>query len=440
MSKAEMARRVRELLSQNPRLGRDRIAKILGVNPIGTLRRVCEIVKAGMPVRDKTAAAPSDPAPPSESREFTENNGVIATCRPNVRTLDELLEFMEVDLDVWEVERHVINKWEVGAKDANSEVQVTPLYQVKAWLRRKQITALQHGLEAIEDRLAVASPRRPKYCAPRAEHLLEIALYDAHFGLLAWAKETGEDYDLKIAEQRFIAAVEDLLARARGCTPELILFPIGNDFFHVNNPENVTPAAHHVLDVDGRLAKVIEAGQIALIRAIEACAAGAPVQVLWIPGNHDPQTSYFLCRILAAWFRNHKGVTVDVTPSPRKYVRYGCTLLGFTHGNEERHADLPGIMAGERKQDWSEARHYEWHVGHVHRKRETRYSAGDTFGAVAVKTIPSICGTDAWHFKKGYVNGERVADAFVYSKTQGLVATFTCRDLRHLPHAPRRPH
>jgi hypothetical protein len=438
MSKAELALRVRELLEKKPKMGRAQIAKIFGLKPDGILRGVVESVKAGMPVTDKEAVPEKNP--PSETREFTDNSGVIATCRRNVRNLQELLEFMQVDLEVWEVERHVINKWEVGAKDEKSVVQVTPLYQVKAWLRRKMPTALAHGLEKLETRLAKVSPKHRRTVTPGADHMLEIALYDAHFGLLAWGKETGEDYDLKIAEQRYLAAVDELLARGKGCAPELIIFPIGNDFFHVNNPDNVTPTAHHLLDVDGRLPKVIEAGQMALIRAIDACTTIAPVQVLWIPGNHDPQTSYYLCRILAAWFRNHKGVSVDVSPSPRKYVRYGCTLLGFTHGNEERHSDLPTLMAGERKQDWSEARHYEWHVGHYHRKRETRYSAGDTFGAVSVKTIPSICGTDAWHFKKGYVNGERVADAFVYSKTQGLVATFTCRDLRNLHHAPRRSH
>jgi len=353
-----------------------------------------------------------------------------------------LLAYMAVDLTVWEVERHVINKWEVGAKpgDGNdlkgntaSGMAVEPLYQVKAWLVRRKPSAVETGLERLLTRLAAASKPAPKLKLNRprgSRFALEISLFDAHFGLLAWGKETGENYDLKIAEQRYRLAVSDLLAKTRGCQPELIVFPLGNDFFHINDPTGTTPAAHNRLDVDGRLAKIIETGEMAIIHALEACLQIAPVRVLWIPGNHDPQTSYYLCRIIAAHFRNNPNVTVDAEPGPRKYFHWGTNLIGYTHGNEERHADLPTIMAGEQRAIWGRVKHAEWHVGHLHKKKETRYSAGDTYGGVSVRTIPSICGTDIWHFQKGYVNGERVAEATLYDWELGLVATYTSRNMR----------
>ena len=416
--------RVKAVMASNPSFGRVKIAKILGVNPNGEIRTVMAQLKL-------PPSIPADCLNESESAVFSGNTGEISTRRKNVRNLKELLDYMKVDLNVWRVDRHVINKWEVGAKNAKGDIVVEPLYQVKAWLSLNQPTILETALDRIEKRLAHKSVKIPKLKAA-GDHLLEIALYDAHFGLLAWAKETGEDYDLKIAEARYMAAANELLSRSKGFNIERILFPIGNDFFHVNNPENVTPTAHNVLDVDGRLAKVIEHGQAALIRAIDECSKVAPVDVLWVPGNHDPQTSYFLCRIIDAWFRNNENVNVDVSPRTRKYFRYGSTLLGFTHGNEERHGDLPTVMASECREDWAKARHFEWHIGHYHKRREMRYSAGDTFGVVRVKTIPSIAGTDAWHFKKGYVEGSRVADAFIYNRDTGPVATFTCRDLRGL--------
>lgn len=55
-----------------------------------------------------------------------------------ITTLGALLEYAQVNLDEWKVERWVINKWEVGAKDSNGAVVVTPLIQVKAWLQRVQ--------------------------------------------------------------------------------------------------------------------------------------------------------------------------------------------------------------------------------------------------------------------------------------------------------------
>jgi len=435
---------VRAILAKEPKLGRKSIGDRLGVPPNGELRYIVEKIKAKLPVERK---AIETHVPPSEQKEFATDTGIISTCRKNVRTLDELIAYMRVDLTVWEVERHVINKWEVVGKPgsnnslkANTEsgFAVEPLYQVKAWLKRRvktvHVTALEQLITRLEQH-ALRPQKNKRQSAPRRpavahRFLLEVSLFDAHFGLLAWGKETGEDYDLKISEQKYQAAVEDLLQKTRGCAPERIVFPLGNDFFHVNNPEGVTPAGHNALDVDGRLAKVLETGELAVIRALESCSRLAPVTVLWIPGNHDPETSFYLCRIIKAYFRNDPRVKVDCGPSPRKYLHYGQNLIGYPHGNEERHADLPTIMAGENRGTWGRVKYCEWHVGHLHKQKETRYSASDTYGGIIVRTLPSLAGTDAWHFKKGYVNGRRIAEANLYDHDQGPVATYHTRDFR----------
>jgi hypothetical protein len=55
----------------------------------------------------------------------------------NPQTVEALLAICQVDLNVWVVERFVCNKWDMGAKDADGEIVVTPLFQIKAWLIRK---------------------------------------------------------------------------------------------------------------------------------------------------------------------------------------------------------------------------------------------------------------------------------------------------------------
>lgn len=66
----------------------------------------------------------------------TQNEIVAESNNSRIKTLEDLIRACDIDLDVWEIERHVINKWEVGAKGATSLV-VEPLFQVKAWLIRK---------------------------------------------------------------------------------------------------------------------------------------------------------------------------------------------------------------------------------------------------------------------------------------------------------------
>ena len=367
--------------------------------------------------------------------ELGDRKGMLTTKSLNIRTMEQALAISKVDLKVWEVERCKVNSWEVtiGRKNNDGATPGTYTnYQVCIWLRRKTPTVLETAFENLLRNLKKVSPPAPLIKLPKTgeRFMLEVSLFDAHFGLLAWNRETGDDYDLKLAEASYAETMEDLLAKTVGCRPEKILLPFGNDFFHVNNPEGLTPMAHNILDVDGRLCKVIETGERALIRAVERCLKIAPVHILWIPGNHDPETSYFMCRILQAHFHDNPNVLVDVEPPPRKYLQYGSNLIGFTHGNQEKHADLPRIMADENKKIWGGIKFSEWHTGHFHKEKETRFLAADSYGSTSVLVLPSISGTDAWHFGKGYVKGKRMAVSFLWNHAGGKVATYYSENLR----------
>src|SRR3972149_2409386 len=86
--------------------------------------------------------------PPPEGLEMTgEGNTMFVDSRSRrIRTLDQLIEACDIDLDIWNIERHVINKWEVGAKfgpKGEEEIIVEPLFQVKAWMVLKHPVALE---------------------------------------------------------------------------------------------------------------------------------------------------------------------------------------------------------------------------------------------------------------------------------------------------------
>lgn len=416
MNSSTLRQQVTELKNQNPTWGARKIATALGVSR----DRVRE-------VGTKTEKRPATPAPaaPSEGTIFEAKGQTATLIVKGVRTVKDALEKGEVDTAVWEVERFLVNSWEVAMKNAEGKPVVTSLWQVKVWLQRKVSQAVEKAASGLWDRMRADAPRIPKvtYRRPKDPHLLEISPVDAHFGKLAWRRETGEDYDLSIAEKRFSAVFETLLDRSRHWDIEKVLIPLGNDFLHIDTPLNTT--GHGTpQDVDGRYPKLIETASMAMVRAIERCRQVAPVELLWVPGNHDPRTSWHVAQFIWAWFRNTNGVTVDHDSCARKYFAYGPTLLGFTHGDSENHRDLPSIMAGERPKDWAGAKFREWHLGHFHKQKQTHYAAGDTYNPVVVRVLPSISGCDQWHYKKGYVKGNKGAEAFLYSKKEGMVASF----------------
>ena len=137
---------------------------------------------------------------------------------------------------------------------------------------------MQEAMLELIERMKQHAPRLPrvKHAKNRNPHLLEIALFDSHFGKLAWALETGTNYDLRISEQVYLKAVQDLLAKSSHYNIAKIVLPIGQDFFHVNNASNQT-ANGTPQDVDGRLKKVFKVGCEAVVKAVLYCREIAPV-------------------------------------------------------------------------------------------------------------------------------------------------------------------
>src|SRR5208283_3201176 len=108
-------------------------------------------------------------------------------------------------------------------------------------------------------------------------NLLEICPFDLHLGKLAWAGETFENYDTKIARERLLYAVEDVLHITSGFEYSRILFPIGNDFFNSDNIFNTTTKGTEQ-DEDLRWQKTYNVGVRLLVDGINMLKqTGVPV-------------------------------------------------------------------------------------------------------------------------------------------------------------------
>jgi hypothetical protein len=342
-----------------------------------------------------------------------------------IKTVDEAIAATGIDTTTYTIVEVETKTWTTTAKvraGDHDDIVIKQNYGVRIKAKRIVSRHLQAALDAIYNRLASKAPKYPEpklVSKKNAERFLTVVgLFDAHFGKLAWGAETGHNYDLSTAERLYRNAVDDMIGESEGRKVGRFLLPIGNDFFHVDNSRNTTYAGTPQ-DVDGRYAKLIEAGEMAVVWAVETLLNIAPVDVVWVPGNHDPTTSYHLARTVAAWFRAAKAVTVDYSPSPRKYVRHGCTLIGMTHGSEEKPQSLPALMATERPDDWAAATCREWLLGHHHRSRQWQTQPVDTHDGTVVRVLRSIAGTDAWHHRRGYVGTTRAAEVYWYGERRG---------------------
>lgn len=375
------------------------------------------------------AAEQPDPVPfgrPEAKEEITRTDQgdsiSLRVTSARLKTTEAVLEHCGIDPDVWQVDSQEVKYYEGYMKDGDGKPILVPMCSITAKLKRSQTA---HSLKMFADRLAERArmvapvyPKRGPVLLTGARHMLEVCAMDLHVGKLAWAPETGEDYDSAIAEDVFTAALEDLLAKTKGYPVERIVMPIGNDLLQIDSAANQTTAGTPQ-DTDSRYAKIVERVESMMIHALDRLSEVAPVEGVIVPGNHDEQTALLLGRILAAWYRHSDRVDIDVSPKLRKYMRYGVNLIGYTHGRDEKPADLPLIMAQECPEDWSQTWHREWHCGHRHKSKETRYTAGDSFNGVRVRILPSLCSADAWHHRSGYVGEIRAAEAYLWNPDAG---------------------
>ena len=71
-------------------------------------------------------------------------------------------------------------------------------------------------------------------------HLLVLDPADIHIGKLAVKSETGEDYNMNIAVNRVVEGVSSLLDKSVGFNIDKIMYVIGNDILHTDNPRRTT--------------------------------------------------------------------------------------------------------------------------------------------------------------------------------------------------------
>jgi len=363
----------------------------------------------------------------SENQVKLDKNGdkatgtIITKNRP--KTLDEMINLFDIDLDIWYPERSTINSWDVTTKDGN----VYTNYQVKVFFKRNNVAWSYDKIKddfivAVKNHVVKYPKIKYKKQKNKENNLLEINIADLHIGKLSWGKETNENYDTKIACERFINTLHTTIDKAKTFNFNKILFPIGNDFFNTDNKLNLTSNGTPQ-DVDIRWQKSYKIGRELLIKGIDYLSQFAPVDVVVIQGNHDFERMYYVGDTLELWYSNNPNVTVNNNPTSRKYYKYGDVLLGFTHGSSEKISDLPLIMAHESK-DWSNTKFREIHIGHLHHRKEIKYLSTQEIKGVVVRYLRSLSGTDQWHYSKGFVGNIKGSEAFLWNNNSGLICMF----------------
>ena len=124
-------------------------------------------------------------------------------------------------------------------------------------------------------------------------HCLVIDPADIHFGKLSRAFETGDEYNIKIAEKRVLNGVQGILNKTLGFNIDQIVLIIGNDILHIDTPHRKTTSGTPQ-DTDGMWYDAFLKAKDTIIKVVESLIPIADVHIIYNPSNHDYMSGFYL--------------------------------------------------------------------------------------------------------------------------------------------------
>lgn len=400
----------------NPAVSWNDIAEVrerYGVHEnIDTLRKgsklLYEFINAGWRLTPPTSDVPAvtkETVTINADKSETSEKSISVDDETKLKDCDYLLRAHGYDPTLFEITKARNSKWDNGVKT---------LYASKITVKPKTNPVLD--VNKVNELFAKIKPfSKNKLPTPPvhtdADKLLVVSISDLHMNLRASEMLAGNDYDCFEADMLVRKVVKDIIDNVKKDEIEKIIFTIGGDMLNADNQRNTTLKGTPQ-DCEKHLFEAFEDVLCVIYSVLYDLMEIAPVDVIYIPGNHDETVSWFLAKVLEAGFLGDDRVTVDTSPLPRKYYRYGNTLLAFSHTADEKR--LPAIVADEAREYWSQVKYTDVFLQHLHSEQVLMEDHN-----MRIQRLPTVCAMSKWTNDSGY-KSRRMNKSFIYDREHGL--------------------
>lgn len=301
----------------------------------------------------------------------------------------------------------------VSAKASQWGSGETPLYSSKIAVKPKVTEVSETDINAWWDRLDrhYSPARAVKFPSwGEGDKMLLIPISDLHFNMLATVFNSGNEYNCELAEAAFFHIIRDVLDETSHFKFKKIVFTIGGDQMDADGVGNTTTKGtpQHC---DKFYWDACEHMYAMTVKAIDLLAGYAPVDVIYVPGNHDKAGGFKLAKYVDAWFRNDARVSVDYSPRARHYYVFGKTLFVFTHDADVKR--LQKLIPDEARELWSQVDYTEVFLQHLHSEALLTQE-----NSMRIERLPSPVARSVWTDEMGY-RAIRQCKSFVYDEKYG---------------------
>ena len=256
---------------------------------------------------------------------------------------------------------------------------------VQAWIKQK-ITDIdvEDLVKALREN--VEPYKYTRKCDKTADRMLEIPLFDMHFGVSFL-----DDYR---------DVLNDILELIQSRHWDQVIIPFGQDFFHNDSVVNGTTTKGTVIErVD--MLRAVKEGRQFIVAIIDAALKNSNnTYVVYSPGNHDRSVSWMFMQVLLERYGDE---VVDDTMEYRKVFTYGLNAIMVTHGDSKQATakNLAHIFPISYPKEFAQSKTREVHSGHLHHETEA-----DIYG-VMVRRLSSGVAVDDWSNRQDFIGTHR---------------------------------
>lgn len=325
-------------------------------------------------------------------------------------TPEFLLKAHNLSAEDWKVIAYRNTYWHSQIKGGKRLIMYQSRITVKPFGKDEiSLEWLKNWFEQFEPKPIRYSKITPEYGS--GDNCLVLPIVDLHYNLLATRFITGNDYNCQIAKDRFLSVIDDVIERVQNKKLSKIIFPLGNDLFNANGINGTTfkgTPQNNEKDIREAYTELFEI----MVFALTKLSVVAPVEVLYIPSNHDKEVTFYFLFNLYTQFKNSEGrVNVDYSPITKKYFRFGNTLMMFQH---DAKIDKTGnVVIDEASDIIAGVKFINVFLSHLHTEivRQERN--------ITVRRLPTISGKSSWSCENNY-GSNSVSQSFIINDNRNV--------------------
>lgn len=331
----------------------------------------------------------------------------------------KVLKVMGYNSDEWEIVFMTFSNWQQHTKEQTTKELYAVKFKLKPTVKGLTIDECINVAKEVFSKeikpLKLPKKEINKYL--NNDLLIECPGIELHLGKLGWHGETGENYDHKIAKERFNQIMREIIATQDVARVGNLFMSIGNDFFNTDTITYTTTKGTPQSN-DVRWKKMFLIGlEIYKNALIELRKHFNKIDLNLVQGNHDEMASFYLYIALGQFFKDDEIISFSDDLKKTQCYKFGKNAIFTNHGDKNLKRLIKSIPA-EFYEKWGQSMYRELHLGHLHKE----FTIDDDSGLIT-RRVGSPSGTDEWHYSERYVGATPRHQLFLWHRENGLLMT-----------------